>query len=151
MIAVHFLIVPELSLLGDVYFSYMLDPALLPAFGDTMFTFVQGDWDCARPLLNAGCGVLIAPLVAIKNGAGLGDTITVQGINGPVDCVVAGIGTSVVNASIISPAAAAEFPPDRPVMEIVLPHLGVDGTALEADLIALTDEPVHCCTPPPCE
>jgi hypothetical protein len=135
LITQYFLVVPELSFMGDAYFSYMADPEMMAQLGPAMFNFNEGDWASAIPIMQQGCGVLVAPLVAQKNDAGLGDTITVTGADGPVQCTIAGIGTSVANASLISARAYGDFQPGNPVMELLVPHLGVSLDAIEADLV----------------
>ena len=136
----NFVIVPELSFLGDTYFSFVLDPDVIRDTGNTFFTFSEGDWGTAMPIMQAGCGVLIPPLIASRNHAGLGDTITVKGKNGPVDCTVAGIGPSFVLASIIGDSVADQFAEDQPFSLYISPKPGVDKASLEADIHALGSE-----------
>lgn len=133
----YFVTVPELSFLGDAYYSTVAPAEALARFGDVGFNFIEGSWQTALPVMQAGCGVLVAPLVARKNGAGLGDTITVTGITGPVDCIIAGIGSSTGSSSIISAVAGPAFGAVNPVMIQVLPGRISDLPALEADLQAL--------------
>ncbi|MFV9504248.1 MAG: adenylate/guanylate cyclase domain-containing protein [Oscillochloridaceae bacterium umkhey_bin13] len=87
-----FVLVPELSLFGNSYFSFVLDPTALQATGTTLFSFSEGDWATAKPIIEQGCGLLLPPTVARRNGAGLGDSFTVNGPKGPVTCTVAGLG-----------------------------------------------------------
>ncbi len=136
----YFVVVPELSFLGSGYFSYMADPDALNYFRDSLFQFEQGGWDSALPILHSGCGVLVAPLVAQKNDAALGDTITVTAASGPVDCTIAGIGTSVANASLISTTLLDAFRPGNPALELVIPRAGVSGEDMEAALQSLQAE-----------
>jgi cell division protein FtsX len=93
-------------------------------------------------VLEAGCGLLVAPGVAGQHGAGIGDTITVQGIDGPVDCVVAGIGTGgFVPMSLIGLDARDCFvPPDQPPDTLSLTPLeNADIETLAADLQELDE------------
>ncbi|MBN1964915.1 MAG: FtsX-like permease family protein [Anaerolineae bacterium] len=141
--AIHFTIVPELSFLGSTYFSYVVDPLAARQVGETLFGFTEGNWASALPVMQAGCGVLVAPVVAIMNGVGLGDTFPVTGPDGPLDCTIAGIGHSVVNASVISSAVAEELGVLNPAVVLVIPHLGADMAQIEAALRALTaDHPL---------
>lgn len=133
----YFVVVPELSFLGDAFYSTVADPDALARFGTTAFTFKEGSWETALPVMRAGCGVLVAPLVARKNNAGLGDTITVTGAQGPVACTIAGIGITTAGASIISAAAGDSFNLTQPVMVQVLPARVADLKAIESDLEAL--------------
>ena len=132
--AQYFVIVPEPSFLGSGYFSYMADPVALGRFRESLFQFTEGSWESALPIMEAGCGVLVAPLVAQKNGAGLGDTLTVTTASGPLDCTIAGIGTSVANASLISTTRIDAFQPGNPVMQLVIPCSGVGVAEIEAAL-----------------
>ncbi len=129
---VHFVVSPELSFIGDGYFSYIMDPDIVHQLGDTMFTFTEGDWETALPIMRSGCGVLVMPLVAVKNNAGLGDTFTATHAGGTVECTVAGIGMTATSASIISMAAGDDFDISNPVMTIITPYLDTDADALEA-------------------
>ncbi|MCB9135104.1 MAG: hypothetical protein H6636_06740 [Anaerolineales bacterium] len=81
--------------------------------------------------------MLIPPLVASHNHAGVGDTSTVTDKNGPVTCTVAGIGSSFVLASIISNAVVDQFAADQPFFLYLTHKLGVDAAQLEKDVQAL--------------
>ncbi|MCJ7706216.1 MAG: ABC transporter permease, partial [Anaerolineales bacterium] len=101
-----------------------------------------GDWQRALPVLEAGCGVLITPMVADMNGAGLYDRIDVTGIDGPVACTVAGIGQPMGGATFISGAARDRFVVGDPINAVVLPspEARLDPSALaqlEADIRAV--------------
>ncbi|HUX75530.1 MAG TPA: FtsX-like permease family protein [Anaerolineae bacterium] len=131
--------VPELSFIPGM-FSYVLDPEQLQGLGTNIFTFNEGDWETALPILESGCGVLIAPAVAHKNGVWLGETFEVTGANGPIECTVAGIGrSSFANVSLVSLAAREALGIDNLPGTLVTPHPGVDRAALEADLAALVE------------
>lgn len=136
----NFVIVPELSFFGDTYFSFVLDPVVIWETGDAFFTFSEGDWGTAMPIMQAGCGVLLPPLVASHNHAGVGDTLTITGKNGPVACTVAGIGSSFVLASIISNAVADQFAADQPFSLYLAPKPGIEVAQLEKDVQALGDK-----------
>ena len=102
-----FVIVPELSFLGPTHFSMMYSPEGMRVMGALQFSFTEGDWESAMPILEQGCGVLTSPAVVKKNNAALYDTIMVSGAHGPVSCTIAGIGSTLAGASIISNVAAA--------------------------------------------
>jgi hypothetical protein len=131
--ATDFVILPELSYFYDAYFTMVLDPAILRASG-FYFEFTEGSWESALPLLEAGCAVLVAPAVASNNGAGLGDTIPLTGRDGPVPCVVAGIGQPFAGASLLSSAAREEFVTGEAFVIFVAPIAGVDPGNLEDDV-----------------
>ena len=139
IMAVHYVIVPELSFFGSSYFSFVADPHELQQGGDFLFTFTKGDWEMALPVMKSGCGVLITPLVASKNDVSLGETFEVTGAEGPVQCAVAGIGSPFVGASFISLAAGGSFDITEPLSAVMWPLPGVDRGALEADLKAVLD------------
>lgn len=135
----YFVVVPEISFMGSAYFSYMADPALLRS-AETMFTFTEGSWDTALPIMEAGCGVLVAPTVAARHNAGIGDTIPITGLDGPIDCTIAGLGASVAGASVISDTVREQVTEMNPVLVLVVPFAGTDLAALEADLRALNTQ-----------
>jgi len=135
----YFAVVPELSFMGSNYFSFVLDPQVLRETGDTFFTLTEGDWETAMPIMETGCGLLLTPLVAQKNNAWLGDTLTVQGVGGDVECTIVGIGQSYVSASIISGAVANAFGATDLLSLYVSPSPDVAPSQLEADLNALAD------------
>ncbi len=130
--------VPELSGIGDGYFSFILDPAdLRDHFKDVYFKFTEGDWEHAFPIMEQGCGVLVAPFIAKRNHAALYDTITVSSPLGKkVACTVAGIGQPFVSASIISNAAQKDFDSGLPMGYTLQPLPGQDYAALLADVTA---------------
>ncbi len=136
----NFVIVPELSFLGDTYFSFVLDPYVVRATGDTFFSFSEGSWDTALPLMEAGCGVLLPQFTASKIGVGLGETFPVTGQNGPVTCTVAGIGSSFVLASIIGDAVKEQFAVGEPFSLYLSPQFGVEAAQLEQDIFALAQD-----------
>jgi putative ABC transport system permease protein len=135
----YYVIVPELSFLGSSYFSLVSDPLDTRLGGDSFFSFTEGDWETAVPIMESGCGVLVAPAVASKNGVLLGETFRVTGVDGPIECTVAGIGSPMVGASIISKSAGEAFGITNPMLAMVMPLPGVDLEALETDLTALVN------------
>lgn len=137
----HFTIVPQLAFLPN-YFSFVLTPEDIAAHRTWLFTFTEGTWETARPWLEQGCALLIAPLIAQQNGVGLGDSLTVQGAAGPATCVVAGIGQPYVNASLIITRDRTPFRLGEPFALILAPAPDVAGTALlEAVRAATTAYP----------
>lgn len=134
----YFVVVPELSFFGTGYFSYMIDPVLLRGVGEAMFTFSEGDWNTALPVMEAGCGALVSPAVAARNNVGLGDTLTVTGRGGPLDCTIAGLGTSVAGATIISDTQHDQLTDMNPSLVLILPHLDTDPDELAARIQALS-------------
>jgi hypothetical protein len=142
----HFVVVPELSFFGQSYFSFLADPESLRLAGDAFFEFIVGDWDFAGPIMDSGCGVLVAPLIAERNAATLGEVLSVSGVAGPVSCRVAGIGSPYVGASLISMAAGPSFGVDlgdlQPIVLLVWPETGTDRAQLAQDLeMVLADYP----------
>lgn len=132
----YFAVVPELSFLGDAYFTIVMAPDAISLAGDTMFTFTEGDWATALPLMRDGCGVLITPGLAARNAVGLGDTLDIAHESGVVPCVVAGVGRTYANASLMSLSAAPLLGLERPILAFMIPHPGVDADALQAELVA---------------
>jgi hypothetical protein len=133
------LVIPELSAIGDNYFSFLYHAEELSSTHDIFFEFTEGDADSATEIMKAGCGVLIAPLVASKNDVGLGDTFEVTGPVGPVDCTVAGIGAPLVGATMISTPFKEQFGVTVPLAINITALPGVDIEEVEADLTAFVD------------
>jgi putative ABC transport system permease protein len=121
LVDTYFVIIPELSFLGQRYFSFVLDPQALRASGELYFSFSSGDWDSAMPILSGGCGLLLTPAVAGRNGVGLYDTLKLDTPAGPLACTVAGIGPTFVGASIISLPAHAALGLGAPVSVAIFP------------------------------
>lgn len=142
---------------ADVDEVYMVSvpetSAIMPGFPSSVMTlhymtrpdgfrFIEGDWETALPMMESGCGLLVPPGVTTRHKARIGDTLTVQGRDGPVECKVAGIGVGgMIPFSIIGIAAKDAFlPPDQPPDSLgIHPLPGADVQALEADLYALSD------------
>jgi putative ABC transport system permease protein len=58
------------------------------------FRFLEGDWPSALATFRQGPAVLLAPVVARRQGVGLGDSVRLDTPRGPVDFRVAGLGDS---------------------------------------------------------
>jgi putative ABC transport system permease protein len=127
-------VVPELAILPGMP-AYMADVAELRAAN--LFEFAAGDWATADPWLREECALLVVPRIAATLGAGVGDRVTVTGAQGPVSCVVAGIGVNrmMMGTSIVGQGAAADFDVDmeRPFGLLVRPRPGADVAAVIAD------------------
>ncbi len=134
----HMVVVPAISSPMFGFPSIITDLNSLTRPGT--YTFVEGSWETARPIMEAGCGLLLPPTVAARNRVGLGDSLTLTGRAGPVACRVAGIGYGgTVPMSIISPAAREAFVDGPPLSLAIWPLPGADVNALEADLQALAE------------
>jgi putative ABC transport system permease protein len=131
---VSFVLIPGLSFMGEDYFSFILDPQDLWASRDLYFHFSEGTWEDALPLMEEGCGVLMTPLVAAKNDVKLHDSILLQTLHGHVECILAGVGSSMVGASIVSDSIAEDFGLTAPISLIVLPYPETDMEGLMADM-----------------
>jgi len=132
-----FVLAPELSFLGDRYFSYVLDPRSIRESGPLLFSFTYGNWDRALEIADRGCALLLTPTVAARNHAWLEDTIRVTTPHGSLDCTIAGIGPTFVGASIISDAGIAAFGLQAPVGINVFPRTPADRAAIFPELEAL--------------
>jgi putative ABC transport system permease protein len=136
-----FVIVPELSFMGDTYFSFIINPQALREAGSLFMTFKHGDWDTALPILERGCGVLMTPAIAARNNVSdVGDTFTVTSRYGQVECTVAGIGSTFVGATIISETAQDSFDKGDPFTLFIQSRPGVDSAQLEAVLQKTADQ-----------
>ena len=127
-------VLPELAVMSGLP-SIVGDPAEIRAAG--FFSFSEGNWETAQPLMEAGCGLLLTPRMAHQHGVGLGDTLVLSGVSGPVTCTVAGLGTSIfMGSSIVSKAAGPAFglEPGHVFMVVVQPLPGTEKSALRADL-----------------
>lgn len=106
----------------------------------SLYTFVEGNWETARPIMETGCGLLLPPTVAASNRVHPGDRLTLPGLAGPVDCTVAGIGYGgIVPMSLISLAAKDAFVAGPPLALTIWPQTGADVAALGTDLHALVE------------
>jgi ABC-type antimicrobial peptide transport system permease subunit/class 3 adenylate cyclase len=133
-----FVSVPEMSFLGDSYFTYVLDPETVknePSY----FRFQEGNWDAAMPIMQSECGMLIPPTVAQRNGVELYDTMMITTPGGERPCTVAGIGSPFMNASILNDNMRDDFNLTTPLGLAMTPKDGVDLDALNADFAALDD------------
>lgn len=135
---IYFANIPELSFFGDSFFTYMIPAELLRTLGDNLFTFVEGDWENASAIMRAGCGTLVAPLIANRHQVGIGDTLMLTDRYGqPTPCKVAGIGAGIANTSIINDVLAESFIDGQAVMIFITPRLGENSAALAENLLAL--------------
>ncbi len=132
-----FVLSPELSFLGERYFSFILDFVAVRDSGGLYFEFNQGDWEGALAAAERGCAVLITPAVADKNDVGLYDQLTLQAPRARLRCTVAGIGPTFVGASIIDSRAAEAFALVAPLAVMVFPASAEDRSAIEPALRAV--------------
>jgi hypothetical protein len=134
LVRVPEVVLPELAVMSGLP-SIVGDPAEIRAAG--FFSFSEGNWETAQPLMEAGCGLLLTPRMAHQHGVGLGDTLVLPGVSGPVTCTVAGLGTSIfMGSSIVSKVAGPAFglEPGHVFMVVVQPLPGTEKVALRADL-----------------
>lgn len=131
--------IPELTSVFPDSFSYVMSPTELRLTGDFMFTFSEGDWETATPIMEAGCGVLMAPLVASKLDVRIGESFTVNSRNGAVECTVAGLGMSMGMSSIVGLVGSEPFEPTPPIQAAVVPRIGVDDATVENILFDIRD------------
>jgi ABC-type antimicrobial peptide transport system permease subunit/class 3 adenylate cyclase len=133
--------IPEISAVQvPGYVSSMLDLNLLAVPGN-ISRFIEGDLETALPIMESGCGVLLAPGAAARNGVGVGDMLVIEGKNGPLECTVAGIvAFGMIPISAISPVVKDEFDVGAPTSMIILPSQDIDRDALEADLLAIDEK-----------
>ncbi|MEE9512585.1 MAG: FtsX-like permease family protein, partial [Anaerolineales bacterium] len=139
VVRTYFVLAPELSFMGESYFSFVLDPHSMQQAGELFFTFTYGDWSRALEITDKDCGVFLTPTVAQKNDAWLYDTITIQTPLGSLDCTIAGIGPTFVGASIISDAGLGAFNLYAPVMLSVFPYEGEGRDEVLAEFAAIAD------------
>lgn len=132
----HFVISPELSFLGDGYFSVATTPDALMKLGSAFYTFREGNWESARPLMEQGCAVFITPSVAVRNGVKVGDPLEIHHQIGMTRCFVAGIGSSAAGISAISTSTPQAFTNAGPLMAFIRPDFGTDTEALQAEIRA---------------
>jgi hypothetical protein len=107
-----------------------------------VYRLLEGDWETTLELMDSECGLFVSPQVAGRHGVGVGEEIVVQGLDGPVACVVAGIGGGgFAPMSQIGLRAKTLFlAEDEPPFTLsVIPDAGVDLEALEADLYSLAE------------
>ncbi len=136
----YYVFVPEIGALVPNFPSLMADLDIV--LGSGGFTFTAGRLDTARTIMESGCGLLLPPGVAARNEVGVGDTLTLQGRDGPVACLVAGIGSGgfFYPTSFISLAARDKFEVGAtPSILHVAARPGTDAESLQADLMALQE------------
>ncbi len=73
------------------------------------FRFQAGNWSSALQTFRRGPAVLLMPVVARRLNVGLGDTLRLDTLRGPVDFSVAGIGDSELTACVLSLADGATY------------------------------------------
>ena len=139
VVQTYFVLAPELSFLGEYYFSFVLDPQSMQQAGELFFTFTYGDWSHALEITDKGCGLFMTPTVAQKNDAWLYDTITIQIPQGSLDCTIAGIGPTFVGASIISDTGLNAFNLYAPVALCIFPHESEGREEVLAEFAAIAD------------
>ncbi len=139
IVEAYFVLAPELSFMGEAYFSYVLSLEDVKGAGDFLFTFSYGDWARASILAEQGCVLFLTPGVAQRNDAWLEDPISIQTPTGEIQCTIAGIGPTNVGASIISASALPNYQLQAPVAVIVFPYNEADRTELLPDLEALAE------------
>lgn len=105
------------------------------------FTFSEGDWEIAEPIMRSDCGVLLPFGVAANLGVGVGDTVPLSNANAEVECIVAGLGIGgMLPAPYFGlPAREAFGVSENPTMMMVWPLPGTDIGQLEGDLGALAE------------
>lgn len=136
----RFVLVPEISSLGESFFSFVLDPAESQSVGQWVFVFQEGDWPSAeRYMQETGCGLLMLPLVAQRNNVGVGDRLQVTAPEGPVECTVAGIGSGYVTATVILDDGSGPFSTVEPISALVVPSSLGEQSDLGTELQAFVD------------
>lgn len=131
VVETYFVLAPELSFLGDRYFSYVLDPRALRESGPLLFSLTFGEWDRALEIADRGCALFVTPTVARRNGVWLGDVLGVTTPTGILDCTIAGIGPTFVGASVVSLAGIEAFQLQAPVAVVAFPHSPSDRADIE--------------------
>jgi putative ABC transport system permease protein len=135
----YFVLAPELSFLGEHYFSFIMDSHSMHQSGELFFTFTYGDWAHALEITDEDCGLFLTPTVAQKNDAWLYDTIAIQTPLGSLDCTIAGIGPTFVGASIISDASLSAYNLYAPVTLSVFPYESEGREEVLAEFAAIAD------------
>ncbi|MDH3943591.1 MAG: hypothetical protein OEV06_05815, partial [Anaerolineae bacterium] len=137
---VYNVFIPELSVPMPGFPTAIESVELLQRPG--AFDFIEGDWETAATVMQAGCGVLLPPTGAEVMGASVGDTITLENADHVVECTVAGIGLGgMLPMAYLSLAAREAFGVDEnPGVMVVWPQEGTDVKALEDELEVLTND-----------
>ena len=105
------------------------------------FTFVDGGWETAEPIMRSDCGVLLPSGVATNLGVGVGDEIRLNNSFAEVACTVAGIGSGgMLPVPYLGlPAREAFGVSDNPTTMTIWPYPDTDIRQLEDDLEALAE------------
>lgn len=108
-----------------------------------VFNLLEGDRDeMIRLLLQPGCAFTTSPAVASKFKVKQGDMLLVTGINGKVDCIVAGVGSyGITPVSWLSPGSRDFFAPQgrTPDTFAIHPSPNTDRAALEEEIFKLEE------------
>jgi hypothetical protein len=139
LVETYFVIAPELSFLGQDYFSFVLEPDAMHQAGSLFFSFTYGTWAHAQELAELGCVVFINPTVAQKNDAWLDDVIRLLTPQGTLNCTVAGVGPTFVGASLISEEAVDAFHLPAPVNLTLYANTPEDRAAMMPELEAVAN------------
>ncbi len=134
----YYIVVPELSFIGDNFFSYLTtDTEAFLRYLLASDNPLAGEGSNLRLLLaDQTCGVFITPLIASKNKVEVGDRFVVSAANGPVTCVVGGIGSTFSGASTIITTDKSRFGATNPILTQIVPYRRADTSAIIADLEA---------------
>jgi putative ABC transport system permease protein len=127
-------VIPELAMMPG-WPAYVIDIAELRH--TNIFIFSEGSWETAESLLQNDCGLLLIPRLAAGLKTTVGDMVTVTGAQGPVRCVVAGIGSSdlMMGVPFVSQGATTDFAvdPERPFVVLIQPYPETDIERLLAE------------------
>lgn len=135
-----FATIPELSYFGASYFTFVMDPVDARLGGNWLFSFNQGNWEQASRWMQAGCGALVMPTVAVELQASVGDLIELSGPRGPVECTLAGVGAAFGAASIVGTPDRARLGAERPFTLMVRPLPGADRAQIGRTLAQLAEQ-----------
>ena len=137
----YYVLAPEISTMFEYFPSLLIDSDMV--LGPGGFNFTDGNVLEAKAIMDSGCGILLTPGVAHKNRASTGDSLTLKGKSGLVECTVAGIGSGgfIYPTSFISLTARDQFKvTSGPNLVYIVSLPGTDTGVLEADLLVLDDQ-----------
>lgn len=140
--AFYLVAVPEISSPTTGFPSFLMSATEAERFRrPEVFNLLEGNRDeMVRLLSQPGCAITTSTSVAAKFNVRPGETISVTGINGKVECIVAGLGVyGVTPVSWISPGALELFVPEgrTPNTIAIHPRADTDRAALEAEIFKL--------------